>query len=418
MPHVSAFSVCGGRMKRFLKLIVTTVLVLAARELFYYRNGFRNKDVRYDDQRLHSQAYVSQGTIQTEQIYRRGHINYAPKIVITTNVNPTSSVDDRFIQRNNSMNLHENDTLNDVAGNVTNTSATERMNIRINNFFHINNESEKDPLLNLHKFAYDIDSAVCQKYKPDIITFIHSATKHYERRMLVRNTWGRYTVIRRFVLSHVFMVARTNDATMQKKIDKENETYGDIVQGQFMDSYKNLTYKHVMGIHWVLSNCPSAKLIVKADDDVLINVFNLVEYISKNEFRQNFLYCEIYYEGLTRRETLNKWYVKRNVYPFDNYPTYCSGMAYLMSPDVARKLYKASETTRFYWVDDVYVTGILALKVVPTFRPMVEHHSWRQMRVYYRRHMNQFMFLLGTRLWEMLWKATLNFTPEKWKSET
>ena len=29
----------------------------------------------------------------------------------------------------------------------------------------------------------------------------------------------------------------------------------DIVQGSFLDTYKNLTYKSVMGQHWVSTNC-------------------------------------------------------------------------------------------------------------------------------------------------------------------
>ncbi|XP_046573948.1 beta-1,3-galactosyltransferase 5-like [Haliotis rubra] len=415
MPLVSVFTVCSGRMKKSLKVFVTAMLVLAARELSYY--GYKDKELHREAMEVRSRTYMpNKGTIQAA-LNNRGEIYNAPNVTITAD-NKVSGVGERLIEGNNTMNLHQNNTVKTMASNTTNTSASEELKTSIMNFFHISDESKRDPLLNLHKFAYDINSAVCKKHKPDIITFIHSATKNYERRMLVRNTWGTFTVIRGFTLSHVFMVARAYDKNVQKKIDEENETYGDIVQGQFIDSYRNLTYKHVMGIHWVLSNCPSAKLIVKADDDVLINVFNLVEYISKTDFRQHFLYCELYYDGLTRREKLSKWYVKRRDYPFDNYPTYCSGMAYLMSPDVARELYKASENTRFYWVDDVYVTGILALKVNPTFRPMVEHHDWRQMKNYYRRHMNQFMFLLGTRLWETLWKATLKVAPENWKSKT
>lgn len=36
------------------------------------------------------------------------------------------------------------------------------------------------------------------------------------------------------------------------------------------------------------------------------------------------------------------------------------GWAYLMTPDIARRLYLESRYRPFFWVDDVHVTGTLA----------------------------------------------------------
>src|SRR6218665_2659813 len=44
------------------------------------------------------------------------------------------------------------------------------------------------------------------------------------------------------------------------------------------------------------------------------------------------------------------------------YPTYCSGSAFILSTDVAEKLYKVSYHVPFFWVDDFYITGLLPLK--------------------------------------------------------
>ena len=37
----------------------------------------------------------------------------------------------------------------------------------------------------------------------------------------------------------------------------------DIVQGSFLDTYKNLTYKSVMGQHWVSTNCQVLRVFIK-----------------------------------------------------------------------------------------------------------------------------------------------------------
>src|SRR5690606_2773383 len=53
--------------------------------------------------------------------------------------------------------------------------------------------------------------------------------------------------------------------------------HADLVRGNFIDTYQNLTYKHVMGFRWVLMHCPQAHFIMKSDDDAFIDmqqVFN------------------------------------------------------------------------------------------------------------------------------------------------
>ena len=42
------------------------------------------------------------------------------------------------------------------------------------------------------------------------------------------------------------------------EIEKEAKTEGDLVQGDFMDSYHNLSYKNVMGKLWASNFCPQA----------------------------------------------------------------------------------------------------------------------------------------------------------------
>ena len=62
----------------------------------------------------------------------------------------------------------------------------------------------------------------------------------------------------------------TSDSSLQNVINKENEAYHDIVQGDFVDHYKNLSYKAIMGKLWVSEFCEQAEFVVKTDDDMYI----------------------------------------------------------------------------------------------------------------------------------------------------
>ena len=64
-----------------------------------------------------------------------------------------------------------------------------------------------------------------------------------------------------------------------KEIKEENYLHGDLVQGNFIDSYRNLTHKGVMGLRSVTENCEQAQFIVKIDDDMCVNTFLVIENV-------------------------------------------------------------------------------------------------------------------------------------------
>ena len=54
--------------------------------------------------------------------------------------------------------------------------------------------------------------------------------------------------------------------------------------------------------------------------------------------------------------------VSKEEWSGDYYPTYCSGSAFILTPDVAMVLHEVSYHVPFFWVDDFYITGLLPLK--------------------------------------------------------
>jgi hypothetical protein len=63
-------------------------------------------------------------------------------------------------------------------------------------------------------------------------------------------------------------------------IQDENRKYGDIIQGDFIDLYENLTFKSLMSWRWIKYNCMKAQYFLKLDNDVFMNTRVVLDYIT------------------------------------------------------------------------------------------------------------------------------------------
>lgn len=202
----------------------------------------------------------------------------------------------------------------------------------------------------------------------------------------------------------IFVIGQSREVALHDKLREESVTYHDIVVADFVDSYRNLSYKALTAMHWIREYCKGAKYIVKTDDDVFINIFaldrflnhaaqavdrqrgtesskqqkeeksgkspenkesssgkTLLEEASKRLKRARPEIQCLVWEGMTvLRDKKSKWYVDQREYGNRTYPPYCSGNAFLMTWSTAHALLHASTTTPFLWVDDAYLTGVLA----------------------------------------------------------
>lgn len=106
--------------------------------------------------------------------------------------------------------------------------------------------------------------------------------------------------------------------------------------------------------------CPTAKYILKTDDDIYVDVFDVVDVVLVELIDSKKTYaCQNMYGNKPQRDPSNLWYVSDDLYPEENYPEFCSGGAYLLKADDATKIYSVCKKPKFLWIDDVFVTGIL-----------------------------------------------------------
>jgi len=220
---------------------------------------------------------------------------------------------------------------------------------------------------NPHPFHYTMNPSSMCSGDIFLLVYVHSAPAHFKQRMSIRETWGNVKNFQDIVIKVIFlcgMIPTDEGRSVQDALLLESDMYGDIAQEDFVDSYRNLTYKAIMGLKWVSSYCMHAKFLLKSDDDIFVNIFSLVRHLQQISVeRKKLLLCLVWYQMKVMRNPRSKWYLSPTEYPSDYFPTYCSGSAFIMSPDVASAMFNASFRIPFFWVDDFYVTGLLAEEV-------------------------------------------------------
>jgi hypothetical protein len=242
------------------------------------------------------------------------------------------------------------------------------------------NEMKKQLPANPHFFRYIFEpTRVCEKQDIFLLIYVHTAPDHYKRRTLIRELWGNPRNFKDVAIRCVFLVGKPRDAAIQDALSMESEQYQDIVQEDFMDSYRNLTYKAIMGLKWISSHCRNARFLLKIDDDIFVNVFNVVSHlrslVEHKRQTKRLLLCLVWYKMKVVRNPKSKWYLSPEEYKDEYFPTYCSGSAFIMSTDVAIGMYNVSFQVPFFWVDDFYITGLLAKKL------QIEHQKFNSVYI-------------------------------------
>ncbi|GAB6026890.1 Beta-1,3-galactosyltransferase 1 [Chamberlinius hualienensis] len=210
--------------------------------------------------------------------------------------------------------------------------------------------------------------SICSQLKTDlyVLIYVHTAPHHFKQRSLIRQTYGSRKLYNSLKSVTVFFIGQILDNETALGVKAESERYHDIIQSDYVDNYKNLSFKAISAFKWVTDNCANAKFILKVDDDVFVNVFGLVRFLKSMENEKSTRLVGIHglkWLGMeVFRKKYSKWYVSKDEYPFNTFPMYCSGTAYIMDSVVVPQLYNAVATTPFLWVDDVYATGLLANK--------------------------------------------------------
>ncbi|KAJ2945403.1 hypothetical protein O0L34_g208 [Tuta absoluta] len=212
--------------------------------------------------------------------------------------------------------------------NITKTFSfigTFRIYLTDREYFH----DVESQLLDLKDFKYIRKSEECKDSLGCdgvyLVITIFSALKNTEERKMIRNTWQQNG---NKCIKLVFLLGTVDNYSINKAIDEESALHADIVQGNFIDTYRNLTYKHVMGLKWVTRYCRKTQFMLKIDDDVTISpeMFRLTiqHRLGQGYSTTDYIACNPLRNSSVMRKS-SKWTVPKEEYHNDTYPDYCDG---------------------------------------------------------------------------------------------
>ena len=211
-----------------------------------------------------------------------------------------------------------------------------------------------------------------------IFIYVFTSVKSFTKRQLIRETWANKSLLD---FNLVFIIGQhSENATITKLLEIEQNKYNDLIQGNFIDSYRNLSYKSLIAWKWIKNNCNQASFVLKLDDDILLNTFKLKNILNTNFFDDsisNSFVCRAFYRAGVIRSENSKWYANYSEYNLNlynnvtksdsEYPTYCVGVAVILTTDIISKLYMKALEIKMFWIDDVYV-GILGNYINARFK--------------------------------------------------
>jgi len=237
----------------------------------------------------------------------------------------------------------------------------------------INNERicTSNPPVLVHSSSRLIASTIPTNQRSLLIVII-SARDHFMQRNLVRQTYGTIRNINNInILAIVFMLAMApeNDKVKAEALESESNKFGDIIMGDFIDTYRNLTRKTIMAYEWVTSFCQDAHFVVKTDDDTVLNIFKLTEELnalSPDEVTSSTIRCPVHYNEGVITNKKSQFYASPVDFPLGIFPPHCNGNFYVSTMTVIKRLadeISRSFLGRFTTHEDVFMTGIVVAKI-------------------------------------------------------
>lgn len=240
----------------------------------------------------------------------------------------------------------------------------------VNKYYNI---SERKLTTLNSKFLMD-SKDLCSGH-PQMIVVIPSIPVSENIRQAIRSTYGS---IARYTLPHLqsigieypvkiaFLLGRSPNKTVETAVRQEQRKNNDIIQIDFTDSYYNLTLKILYGFKWVNIFCKGVKYVVKADDDVFVNIRLLqAELKTYRAHDKGSVFGFIHSTSLGIRVLrAGKWGVSKEEYPLKKYPPYAQGTSYTLTSDLIPKIIATAEHLPYMHIEDAFITGIIAGKIL------------------------------------------------------
>jgi beta-1,3-galactosyltransferase 1 len=223
------------------------------------------------------------------------------------------------------------------------------------------------PFITSHPYVMS-NTNMCRSSKElTLIILIHSAPSHFGHRSVIRNTWANINNFHvKFNFRRVFLFGKVSNHELQARLEDEHMINGDILQGDFDDGYRNLSLNTLFGLAWVYEHCSNAEVVMKVDDDIVVDMYNLFpRIVMRMSFVTNHVFCNrLHNEPIERNKRL-KYFVSENELKGKSvFPPYCEGKVVIFTSDLVHQILNVASNTPVFWLEDVYMYG-LVLNQIP-----------------------------------------------------
>lgn len=181
-------------------------------------------------------------------------------------------------------------------------------------------ETDQLPCININALEYDLllsNDTKCNR-NIHLLVLVKSALNNFNRRRIIRKTWGFENRFSDVPIRTVFILGKSFDTDLEKRIKEEHEQYGDIVQYDFVDEYYNNTIKTMNAIKWASTHCNDTRFYFFSDDDMYVSIKNVLRYLRNPTEYPEYLSKEI--KGKQSKHVLPSDIVLFTGYVFNSSP--------------------------------------------------------------------------------------------------
>ena len=90
----------------------------------------------------------------------------------------------------------------------------------------------------------------------------------FSKRNVIRKTWANRENFP--TVKVAFIVGLSLNSKINELVQQEQQNFNDIIQGNFLDSYRNLSYKILTVWKWSINHCSNVKYIARVQDDMVL----------------------------------------------------------------------------------------------------------------------------------------------------
>eukprot|EP00111_Clytia_hemisphaerica_P005194 TCONS_00014978-protein len=206
-----------------------------------------------------------------------------------------------------------------------------------------------------------------------IFFLVFSHIGNVERRTTIRRTWGnpdnfpkQRAMFKNATYKVLFITGFVADKI--KKAKEESKKHGDMLITNRTENYFDISRRTQFGIHWTIRNC-KFDYFFKTDDDVFVSIPNTYKLFYQDAFaveHKTSLYAGLMHmRGGPIRDKRSKWYIDKKLWGQTIYAPFATGMAIILSRNVAERIEPYFEWKNVFPLEDVNIGFYVFVAKVP-----------------------------------------------------